>query len=73
MKLKSLHLINFLSHKDSFIDFDKIDSVALILGAKNVTRDFKVHKDGRLKIHYGYVGFGSFVDVSVENGKLKFA
>ena len=45
----------------------------LILGAKNVTRDFKVHKDGRLKIHYGYVGFGSFVDVSVENGKLKFA
>lgn len=33
MRLKTLRLKNFLSHKDSFLDFDSLDKVALIVGS----------------------------------------
>jgi exonuclease SbcC len=32
MKLKSLRMQNFFSHKDSFIDFDNVDSITMITG-----------------------------------------
>jgi exonuclease SbcC len=39
MKLKSLKLKNFLSHKDSLIDFDKVNPITMIMGT--IDGDFR--------------------------------